>query len=344
MTVGGRRIDSVSFHPAWHELLRLAISRGIVSMPWIDSRPAAHVARAALFYLHAQAEAGTQCPLSMSYGVIPTLRRHGAQTVDVVNVWLPKLLSSEYDLRMSPARSKSGVLFGMGMTERQGGSDLRKTVTQATLIPANHPRQTYAIRGHKWFFSAPMCDAFLILAQVDEQLSCFLIPQFRRNGERNALRLQRLKNKLGNHSNASTEVEFHDAEAYLVGELGRGIPTIIEMAASTRVDCVLASAGIQRRVTAMALDHARQREAFGKGLIEQPLMREVLADMALECEAATRLAIYLAHCTGADATEQESALARILTPAAKFHVCKVGSTLAQEAMEVMGGNGYVEGQ
>lgn len=336
----GRRIDTVEFDPAWHALLGRAVADGLVALPWEERRPGAQVARAALFYLHAQAEAGTQCPLAMSYGAVPVLQKLSETHPEIDALWLPKLLSRRYDPRLAPAAAKDGVLFGMGMTERQGGSDVRSNVTVAE--PQGGAR--YRLRGHKWFFSAPMCDAFLVLAQAPGGLSCFLLPQFREDGTRNSLRLQRLKDKLGNRSNASSEVEFHGADALLLGEEGRGVPTIIEMATYTRLDCVLATAGMQRRAVAVALNHARQRHAFGKPLIEQPLMRNVLADLALEAEACTRLALYLASCYEATADERDRLIGRLLTPAAKFHVCKRGPQFAAEALEVLGGNGYVEEQ
>ena len=336
----GRRIDEVEFHPAWHELLGMAVRDGLVALPWESERAGSQVARAALFYLYAQAEAGTQCPIAMSYGVVPVLRKLAAAHPDIESLWLPKLLSRRYDPRLVPARDKPGVLFGMGMTERQGGSDVRRTLSVAEALGGGR----YRITGHKWFFSAPMCDAFLVLAQAPRGLSCFLLPQFRDDGSRNALRFQRLKDKLGNRSNASSEVEFHGADALLLGDEGRGIATIIEMATYTRLDCVLAAAGMQRRALAVALHHAGQREAFGRRLVEQPLMQNVLGDLAIECEATTRLALYLASCYEAGADEQDRLIGRLLTPAAKFHVCKRGPPFAAEAIEVLGGNGYVEEQ
>ena len=338
----GNRIDQVEFHPAWHELLSLSVARGIVSLPWRGAEPARQVARAALFYLYAQTETGTQCPIAMSFGVIPVLRRFMDDLPSIGELWLPKLLSDDYDARFVPAAEKRGVLFGMGMTERQGGSDVRRNITMAVPIGKRGSGQPYRITGHKWFFSAPMCDAFLVLAQADGGLSCLLVPRFVDDGRLNALHLQRLKHKLGNRSNASSEVEFHGATGFLLGDEGRGVATIIEMATYTRLDCVLATAGMQRRALAVAIHHARQRQAFGAALVEQPLMTAVLADLAIEAEAATSLAIYLAHCFEADAEEGDRLIGRLLTPAAKFHVCKRGPQFAAEAIEVLGGNGYVE--
>lgn len=338
----GRRIDVVDFHSAWHELLALSIERGIVALPWRDARPGGHVARAALLYLHAQTEAGTACPISMSYAAVPVLQRHAEALASIREVWLPKLTSAEYDSRFIPAAEKRGVLVGMGMTERQGGSDVRSNITRAVPLGARQSGQPYAITGHKWFMSAPMCDAFLVLARADRGISCFLVPRWLEGGRLNALRFQRLKDKLGNHSNASSEVELHEAEGYLLGEEGRGVATIIEMASYTRLDCVLATSGLQRRCLAVALHHAAQREAFGARLVDKPLMSNVLADLAIEAEAATALAVFLARCFDPSAAESDRALGRLLTPAAKLHVCKRGAQFAAEAVEVLGGNGYVE--
>jgi putative acyl-CoA dehydrogenase len=320
----------------------MSVERGIVALPWVDHRPGSQVARAALFYLYSQTETGTQCPLAMSYGVVPVLRRHSAELPQISELWLPRLLARRYDSRFIPAQDKSGVLFGMGMTERQGGSDVRRNVTVARPVSARGPGRAYAVTGHKWFFSAPMCDAFLVLAQTEGGIACLLVPRFRDDGTLNALHLQRLKNKLGNHSNASAEVEFHGAQGFLLGEEGRGIATIIEMATYTRLDCVLATAGMQRRALSVAISHAAERKAFGSLLIDKPLMSSVLADLAVESEAATGLALYLAGCFESTATETERLIQRILTPAAKFHICKRGPGFAAEALEVLGGNGYVE--
>lgn len=338
----GHRIDEVDFHPAWHELLSLSIGRGIVALPWANPKPGSQVARAALFFLYSQTETGTECPIAMSYGVVPVLRRYAGELREIDTLWLPKLLSLEYDARFIPAADKRGVLFGMGMTERQGGSDVRRNISVARPAGRRGAGHRYAIDGHKWFFSAPMCDAFLVLAQAEGGLSCFLVPRFLDDGSRNPLRLQRLKDKLGNHSNASSEVEFHGTTGFLLGEEGRGVPTIIEMATYTRLDCVLATAGMQRRALGVALHHAAQREAFGAKLIDKPIMAAVLADLAVESEAATAMAMHLAGCFEPDAPEQQQLVGRLLTPAAKFHVCKRGAQFAAEAMEVLGGNGYVE--
>jgi putative acyl-CoA dehydrogenase len=323
----------VTFHPAWHEIMRLATAAGVHCNPWLDPRPGAQVARAALVYLHAQAENGTQCPLTMTYASLPVLRRYAA-----FDDWLPKVLVRDYDPRELPVHAKRAALIGMGMTERQGGSDVRSNRTRARSDADGAVR----LSGHKWFFSAPQCDAHLVLAQEDAGLACYLLPRRLPDGTRNTIRINRLKDKLGNRSNASAEVEFDDALAWPVGEPGRGIATILEMVQHTRLDCVLATAGMMRAAVARAIHHARHRIAFGRALAKQPLMTEVLADLALETEAATALGLYLARAYDAPEGHQDRALARLLTPAAKYWVCKRGPVLAAEAMEALGGNGYVE--
>jgi putative acyl-CoA dehydrogenase len=334
----GRRRDEVEFHPAWHELMALGVAEGLHAAPWADPRPGAHVARAAAYLLHGQVESGTLCPLTMTYGGIPVLRREPWLPA----AWLPALLSRRYDPRSLPVEAKAGALVGMGMTEKQGGSDVRTSTTRAEPVGGAGRGAEHRLVGHKWFLSAPMCDAFLVLAQAPGGLSCFFLPRLLPDGTRNALCLQRLKDKVGNRSNASSEVELQDAAAWLVGEEGRGVPTIIEMAAYTRLDCALGSAALVRQAVAQALHHAEHRRAFGRRLVEQPLMQNVLADLALESEAATVLALRLAAtCDAADGTP-EAALRRLLTPVAKYWVCKRGPAVAAEAMEVLGGNGYVE--
>lgn len=351
----GRRIDEVEFHPAWHRLMALMIGAGAHSAPWESqsdghagvqpgARTGAHVARAAQYLLFGQVENGAQCPVTMTFASVPALRQAGA----LAATWLPKILSRQYDPRSLPVEQKTGALIGMGMTEKQGGTDVRANTTRAEPIDAdgNGSGHAWRIVGHKWFFSAPQSDAHLILAQamVDgaPQLSCFFVPRFLPDGSRNAIRVQRLKNKAGNRSNASSEVEFCGATGYLVGPVGRGIPTILEMGSHTRLDCVLGSAGIMRAALTHALHHARQRKAFGRALAEQPLMQNVLADLALESEAATAFALRLARCFDQSADPVQAALARVLTPAGKYWLCKRGPAFAAEAMEVMGGNGYVE--
>jgi putative acyl-CoA dehydrogenase len=330
----GHRIDQVEFHPAWHQILHDVARRGLHTGPWADDRPAAHVARAAAYLLQTQVETGTLCPTTMTYGVIPVLRKGPAW----VQGWLPTLYSKEHDPRDLPFAAKKGGLLGMGMTEKQGGSDVRSNTTEALPLRGDE----YLIRGHKWFFSAPMCDAHLVLARSPSGLSCFFVPRWRPDGSRNAIHIQRLKHKLGNRSNASSEVEFHDAWGLLLGEEGRGVPTIIEMGTYTRLDCTLGTAGLMRQGLSQALHHAAHRQTFGKKLIDQPLMRNVLADLALESEAATVLALRLARAFDQQNDETETIVRRLLTPAAKFWVCKRGCEFMEEAMEVFGGNGYCE--
>jgi putative acyl-CoA dehydrogenase len=334
----GRRRDEVEFHPAWHTLMAVAVRQGLHSAPWADPRPGAHVARAAGVYLMCQVEAGVQCPVTMTYGAAPALKRQP----EIAAEWLPRLYSRSYDGRFRPADEKSGVLIGMGMTEKQGGSDLRANVTVAGPVAQRGPGQAYRLNGHKWFFSAPMCDAFLVLAQTAAGASCLFLPRWLPDGTVNAIQIQRLKDKLGNRSNASSEVEFVDAIGWLIGEEGRGIPTIIEMANYTRLDCALGTAGLMRQAVTQAAHHAAHRTAFQRKLIDQPLMRNVVADMAIEAEAAMRLALRLARAYDRPDDPGEAAFARLVTPAAKYWICKRGPMLAAEAMEVLGGNGYVE--
>lgn len=331
----GRRLDEVRFHPAWHELMSIGAQRGYHTGPWADPRPGAHVRRAAGYVLHAQVEAGTECPLTMTYGSIPALRRNP----ELAKTWLPVLFRQEYDPTLGPIEHKRGGLVGMGMTEKQGGSDVRSNSTVAT--PTGDPG-VYALRGHKWFLSAPMCDAFMVLAQMPGGLTCFFVPRVLPDGTRNSLHLQRLKDKLGNRSNASAEVELFDALAWQVGDVGRGVPTIIEMTTYTRLDCVVGSAGMMRAAVTQAMHHAAHRTAFGKRLLDAPLMRTVLADMALEAEGAIALGLRLARAFDHQEEPGEVAVRRILTPASKFFVCKRAPALAAEAMEVLGGIGYVE--
>jgi putative acyl-CoA dehydrogenase len=335
----GNRIDEVEFHPAWHRLLELAIANGLHSLPWREPRPGAHVARAALFYVLAQAEAGHGCPISMTYACIPALRRQP----DVAATWEPRFTSLEYDARMLPAEQKRGAICGMGMTEKQGGSDVRANTTRARPLGRGGPGGEYEIAGHKWFCSAPMSDAFLILAHTDRGLSCFLLPRWRPDGTRNRFQIQRLKDKLGNRSNASSEVEFDGTWALMVGEDGRGVPTIIEMVSHTRLDCVIGGAAGMRQAVAQATHHAAYRSAFGKLLVDQPLMQNVLADLCLESEAATTVMLHLAR--GYDESGQDEAqrlFIRLATAVAKYWVCKRVPPHAAEALECLGGNGYVE--
>jgi len=334
----GERIDSVEFHPAWHQLMGMAAAVGEHATPWSAPGAGAQVARGAMYVLHGQVENGTQCPLTMTFASVPALRAHGEAVPALADVWLPRILAHDYDPRSLPVAAKRAALIGMGMTERQGGSDVRSNRTAAEPASAG----SYRLTGSKWFFSAPQCDAHLVLAQAPGGLTCFLLPRLLDDGTRNAIRIVRLKDKLGNRSNASSEVEFERALAWPLGIEGRGVATILEMVQHTRLDCVLGTAGMMRGGLAWALHHAAHRVAFGRRLIEQPLMRRVLADLALEVEAATALALRLARAFEAPAGTPDAALARLATPAAKYLLCKRGPTLAAEAMEVLGGNGYVE--
>lgn len=334
----GRRIDQVEFHPSYHALMAEAVGAGLHGTPW-SLGPGAHIERAAAFMQFTELEPSILCPISMTYAVTPALRGNGA----VFGDWFGKLASTAYDPRLVPWADKPGLTMGMGMTEKQGGSDVRANTTRAVIVEPGSPWGARAeVTGHKWFFSAPMCDAFLILAQEEGGLSCFFLPRVLPDGTLNAIRIQRLKDKLGNHANASSEVEFHAASAWRVGEVGRGVAQILEMGTLTRLDCALGTAGLMRQALSLALNHTAQRSAFGKKLIEQPLMKNVLADMALESEAATALALRLARAIDRQDDPFEALMRRVLTPVAKFWVCKRGSLLAQEAMECLGGNGYVE--
>jgi putative acyl-CoA dehydrogenase len=335
----GHRIDEAVFHPAYHELMRLGIEAGMHSLPWNQPRPGAHVARAAIHYLLDQVESGVGCPITMTFAAVPALRLQP----DVAAEWVPRVSSTQYDQRMRPAPEKAGCTMGMAMTEKQGGSDVRANTTQAVPLGAGGPGGEYWITGHKWFCSAPMCDAFLTLAQTDAGLSCFIVPRWLPDGTRNRFAIQRLKDKLGNHSNASSEIEYHQTWARMVGEEGRGVPTIIEMVNHTRLDCVIGSAAIMRQALTQALHHATHRSAFGKLLKDQPLMRNVLADLALESEAATTLMSRLAQLYDqAAADESVRPAARIITAISKYWVCKRGPGAVYESLECLGGAGYVE--
>ncbi|HLL37278.1 MAG TPA: acyl-CoA dehydrogenase family protein [Streptomyces sp.] len=327
----GNRIDEVEFHPAWHRLLGKGVSAGLTAA-W--NRPGGHVRRAAAFLVWTQVEAGNGCPLSMTHAAVPALRADPELAAE----WEPRLTSTVYDRDLRPAARKAGVLFGMGMTEKQGGSDVRANTTAATPLAE---AGTYELTGHKWFCSAPMSDGFLVLAQAPDGLTCFLVPRVLDDGSRNVFRIQRLKDKLGNRSNASAEVEFDGTWARRVGEEGRGVRTIIEMVAATRLDCVLGSAGLMRQAVVQAIHHCSHREAFGGKLVDKPLMRNVLADLALESEAATTLALRLAAAWD-DGGEEERAFLRLAVPAAKYWVTKRCPAVAVEAAECLGGNGYVE--
>ena len=335
----GQRIDEVRFHPSYHQLMSLAVEHRLPSLPWTEPRAGAHVAHAAMGFMFTQAEAGVLCPMVMTYAVVPALR----QQPDVAEQWLPKVLSTRYDPRCIPPDEKTGLTFGMAMTEKQGGSDVRANTTAARAIDAEGPGQAYLLTGHKWFCSAPMSDGFLTLAQTQRGLTCFLVPRWRPDGTRNNFFIQRLKNKLGNRSNASSEIEYSDTWAQMVGEEGRGVRTIIEMVHHTRLDAAVAPVGMMRMALSQAVHHCRQRKAFGKRLIEQPLMRNVLADLALEVEAGTALGMRVARTfdeSGRD--EQAARLARIGTAIAKYWLNKRCPEFVYEALECHGGAGYIE--
>jgi putative acyl-CoA dehydrogenase len=334
----GNRIDEVEYHPAWHELMRVSVGHGLHALPWREPRPGAHVARAAMFFLFSQAEAGHGCPISMTYSGVPALRTQP----ELAREWEPRLTSTQYDPRCMPAAGKTGALCGMAMTEKQGGSDVRANTTRAEPLGAGGPGGEYAITGHKWFCSAPMCDAFLVLAHTARGLTCFLLPRWLPDGTRNRFHLQRLKDKLGNRSNASSEVEFHAAWARMVGPDGRGVPTIIEMVNHTRLDCVIGAAAGMRHGVAQATHHAAHRHAFGKQLVDQPLMQNVLADLCIESEAATAAMMRLARAYDARDDEREQHFARLATAVIKYWTCKRWPAHAAEALECLGGNGYVE--
>jgi len=335
----GRRIDEVEFHPAYHELMRLAIEHRVPSMGWTEKRPGAHVCHAALGYLFTQVEAGVLCPMAMTYAVVPALRVQP----EISAAWEPKLLSRRYDGRCIPLADKHGATMGMAMTEKQGGSDVRANTTRARPTGKAGPGESYLLVGHKWFCSAPMSDGFLTLAQTDRGLSCFLVPRFRPDGTRNNFFIQRLKDKLGNRSNASSEIEYVDTWAQLVGEEGRGVATIIEMVHHTRIGAAIAPVGMMRQAVVQAVHHCSQRSAFGRPLIEQPLMTRVLADLVIEVEAATVLGMRIARAFDeADASADARAFARLATAVMKYWVNKRAPGHIVEALECHGGAGYIE--
>jgi putative acyl-CoA dehydrogenase len=350
----GVRLDEVEFHPSYHALMNAATQAGLHGTPW--GRPeqgtapsggsaahamasvGVHQLRAAGFMMFTELEPAVLCPISMTYAVTPALKSNAAIYADLS----PKLTSRAYDPRLKVWSDKPGITMGMGMTEKQGGSDVRANTTRAELDGSDAWGQRYRITGHKWFFSAPMSDAFLVLAQAPAGISCFFMPRVLADGSRNAIHIQRLKDKLGNRANAGTEVEFHGATAWLVGEEGRGVPQILEMGTLTRLDCALGTSGLMRQALSIALNHTAQREAFGKRLMDQPLMRNVLADLAIESEAACALSMRLARSFDLQTDPFERLMSRVLTPIAKFWICKRGSAFSQESMECLGGNGYVE--
>ncbi len=329
----GNRIDEVEFHPAWHQLMDVAIRHGLHALPWRVPRAGAHAARAAAFYVWSQVEGGHGCPISMTYAVVPALRKNS----QLAEQWEPLITSLEYDPGLRVPSTKRGALFGMAMTERQGGSDVRANTTRAEPLGTDGQ---YRVTGQKWFVSAPMCDAFLVLAQAPGGPSCFLLPRVLPDGSRNGFHIERLKDKLGNRSNASSEVEFDSAVAMIVGEEGRGVRTIIDMVNHTRLDCVIGSAALMRQAVAQATHHTAHRAAFGKLLSEQPLMVNVLADIAVESEATTVLMMRLARAFDGDGDEAH--FRRLATAVAKYWCCKRAIAVVAEALECHGGNGYVE--
>ena len=329
----GHRVDVVEYHPAYHQLMRLSVGHALHALPWREPRPGAHVARAAMFFLVSQVEAGHGCPISMTYSGVPALRVEP----EVAREWEPRLTSTHYDPAYRPATEKSGAICGMAMTEKQGGSDVRANTTRAE--PGDG---AWLITGHKFFCSAPMSDAFLILANTAKGVTCFLLPRWLPDGTRNRFHVQRLKDKIGNRSNASSEVEFEGAWARRIGPEGRGVPTIIEMVNHTRLDCTIGAAAGMRHAVAQATHHAQHRSAFGKRLIEQPLMQNVLADLCVESEAATAAMMRLARAYDARSEEGEGLFARLATAVIKYWVCKRWPAHAAEALECLGGSGYVE--
>lgn len=336
----GQRLDQVRFHPAWYVLMQELVSHRVHNLPWQeDARIGSFVARAARFILHAQVEAGTLCPITMTFGAIPLLQK---MLPPLFQDWLPPLLSDRYDSHHVIGGQKRGLLIGMGMTEKQGGSDVLSNTTRAEPLDARGKGEAYRLVGHKWFFSVPQSDAHLVLAQAEGGLSCFFLPKILPDGTYNAIRLERLKEKLGNRSNASSEVEFDNATAWLLGDEGEGIRQILKMGGYTRFDCALGSHGLMRRAFSVALYHAWQRQAFGKALVDQPLMRQGLSRMALRLEGHTALLMRLASAWGKTGDPHEQIFSRLLTPAAKYRVCGLGSAFVAEAMEVLGGIGYCE--
>jgi putative acyl-CoA dehydrogenase len=334
----GRRIDLVEFHPAYHQLMQAAIEHGIPSLPWTEPRVGAHVARAGLSYLHSQAESGSGCPLTMTFASVPALQLQP----ELAELWLAKILARQYDPRNLPMEQKVGLTIGMAMTEKQGGTDVRANTTQAHPVGAGGPGQAYELVGHKWFCSAPMCDAFLTLAQTPKGLSCFLLPRHRPDGSRNELYIQRLKNKLGNWANASSEVEYRGALAWMVGEEGRGVATIIEMVSLTRFDCMIGSSALMRQALIHASHHCAHRQVGGRVLAEQPLMQNVLADLALESEAALALTLRMGFALDNQQDEAQVKFARLVTAVGKYWICKRAPAMINEAAECLGGAGYVE--
>jgi putative acyl-CoA dehydrogenase len=333
----GRRLDEVKFHPAYHRLMTLAMQHGIHSIAWREKRAGSHVAHAAMVALFTEAEAGVMCPISMTYASIPALRNQPS----IAAVWEPKIVGGVYDAPLRPIGEKRGLTMGMAMTEKQGGSDVRANTTRAFPLGAGGPGADYRLVGHKWFCSAPMCDGFLTLAYTERGLTCFLVPRIKPDGERNPFHIMRLKDKLGNKSNASSEIEYHDTFAQMIGEDGRGVATIIDMVHHTRLDTMAGSLGIMRRALAEAVHHVSNRRAFQKTLIDQPLMRTVVADLALDYEAAAALTMRVARAFDGE-TPQERSFSRLAVALGKFWICKRTPHFVYECLECLGGGGYVE--
>lgn len=334
----GHRVDEVVYHPAYHQLMAMAFDEGIHADAWQHPKPGSHVVRCAKAYLQAQLEAGHGCPLTMTFAAVPTLKL----TPKIAEQWLPKVLHHSYDPRNVPFGEKSAVTIGMGMTEKQGGSDVRANTTQARPLSNAGAGELYQLVGHKWFLSAPMCDAFLMLAQTQDGLSCFLVPRWRADGSKNSVEIQRLKNKMGNVSNASSEIELRAAHGWLVGEPGRGVPAIIEMVSMTRFDCMMGSSALQRQAVVQAIHHCRHRAAFGQLLIDQPLMQNVLADLHIEQRGSLALTLRMAATLDRSDDSHEQRLRRLGLAVGKYWICKRSPLVAYEAMECLGGNGVME--
>ncbi|HEY1976251.1 MAG TPA: acyl-CoA dehydrogenase family protein [Candidatus Baltobacteraceae bacterium] len=335
----GRRIDEVRFHPAWHELLHSATAYGLHGTPWEDAQPYPHVRRAAKFFVWSHVESGHGCPISMTYAAVPAIRLQP----EIASAWVPAFARRAYDPRLVPLAEKNAALCGMGMTEKQGGSDVRANTTRAVPASRPGPGNEYLLTGHKWFCSAPMCDAFLVLAQAGAGLTCFFVPRVLADGSRNPFAIQRLKHKLGNRSNASSEIELDGTHGWMIGEEGRGVRTIVEMVNHTRLDCIVGSAGLIHEALVQAIHHATHRSTFGAPLIDRPLMQNVLADVALESEGAIALFMRVARAIDdAPHDERAAALKRIGTAVGKYYVCKRAPGVVGEALECLGGNGYVE--
>ena len=334
----GRRVDEVDFHPAYHKLMETAIVNGIHALPWTETRKGKNLYRAALFYMQSQVEAGHGCPITMTFAAIPTIRKQES----IAKQWEPLITSRIYDSRNIPAHEKNGVTIGMAMTEKQGGSDVRANTTRAFPVGHRGSGEVYELVGHKYFVSAPMCDAFLVLAQAEGGISCFLVPRWRPDGTKNPIQIQQLKNKMGNVSNASSETELRGAMGWLIGDEGRGIANILEMVALTRFDCMIGSSAGMRQAMVQILHHCQHRKAFGKTLIDQPLMQNVLADLSLESEAAVALTMRMARAMDNPDDEQEQLLLRIGTAIGKYWICKRTPGHAYEAMECIGGSAVME--